>query len=334
MYKGRSKSKQRGVSKYDRARVDLSELYEKNPPALTRRERSHFDFGSNDVVSFISLMAPVVHELSQWGCRKPKDVSLALNKKGIRTANGELWNPRLAYFLLSLIFNGRVLKQMKEAGSPLRVEKKHRTATPLEPTPNVQSGPAHVLLTTSDIAAKLDAIGRVTARPPAAKKARAKTKRNKAPAISVGALLPRVIGDPPMVSCEPTTSRIRKFAKERIDNPTSAEAELQRILDHLKDGVLRGQYRREHPVSGKWIVDFFFPKIRLAIEVDGSIHDTPAQRIRDRLKDEDCSRFDITVLRLRNNDVFGDRERLVALLREGWRAAKNRENRIIGTQDG
>lgn len=93
---------------------------------------------------------------------------------------------------------------------------------------------------------------------------------------------------------------------------------------------MRGKFKREHIVSGRWIVDFFFPEIRLAIEVDGSIHNTPDQQAKDRKKDQDCERFDITILRISNAEVFGDRERLVGKLRAGWSAAKNRENKIIG----
>jgi very-short-patch-repair endonuclease len=77
---------------------------------------------------------------------------------------------------------------------------------------------------------------------------------------------------------------------------------------------------REHVASGKWIVDFFFPEIRLAIEVDGSTHNSQAQQAKDRQKDADCKRFDITVLRLRNAEIFGNRDRLTEKLR--WRRGK------------
>ena len=84
-------------------------------------------------------------------------------------------------------------------------------------------------------------------------------------------------------------------------------------------------------MSGKWIVDFFFPEIRLAIEVDGSVHLRRDQQKRDRLKDADCARFDVTVLRLRNHEVFGSRERLIRKLRDAWLKAKRRRNHIVGT---
>jgi very-short-patch-repair endonuclease len=117
-------------------------------------------------------------------------------------------------------------------------------------------------------------------------------------------------------------------------NPTPSERRFNNILNSLNRGVLRGQFIRQYAVSGEYIVDVFFPKIRLAIEIDGSIHDEYLQYVRDQAKDEYCARIDITVLRLTNNEVWGDRERLVDRLRDGWRAALRRENRIIGKAYG
>ena len=145
-----------------------------------------------------------------------------------------------------------------------------------------------------------------------------------------GVSIPRVLGEPPLTTEYPRRCRIREFADRNRKNPTLAEAEFKRILEQLKGGVLRGKFKLQHAISGKWIVDFFFPEIRLAIEVDGSIHRTDEQRKRDRLKDADCARFDITVLRITNREIYGDREALIEKLRIGWRKAQHRENRIIG----
>ena len=54
---------------------------------------------------------------------------------------------------------------------------------------------------------------------------------------------------------------------------------------------------------------------------------------RDKQKDEDCAKLDITVLRFTNRDIAGNRNALVAKLRAGWRKALDRENRIIGMSE-
>jgi very-short-patch-repair endonuclease len=114
--------------------------------------------------------------------------------------------------------------------------------------------------------------------------------------------------------------------------PTPAELRLLGILNSLNDGVLRGRFDTQHVVSGRWIVDFFFSEIRLAIEVDGAVHQTEDQKTRDLEKEQDCARFDITLLRITNADVFGDRDKLVDKLRHGWRMALKRENQLIGKE--
>jgi very-short-patch-repair endonuclease len=142
----------------------------------------------------------------------------------------------------------------------------------------------------------------------------------------------RVIGEPDYRPLKYKTSAIRRFAAENYRNPTPAERRLDSILWQLNDGALQGRYRMQHPISGKWIVDFFFPEVRLAIEVDGGYHASEAQQARDAEKEADCARFDITLVRLTNTQVFGQRETLVAMLRAGWKVAMHRENRIIGTK--
>ena len=128
-----------------------------------------------------------------------------------------------------------------------------------------------------------------------------------------------------------TRSRQRKTTTKRVDEqieaaearrlePTPAEAELERILRELGAGALAGEFRREWPV-GDWIVDFYFPTIKLAIEVDGGYHRAQSRWRLDLHKTRDLQERGITVLRLVNTEVFGDRERLVARLRAAWRAA-------------
>jgi very-short-patch-repair endonuclease len=168
------------------------------------------------------------------------------------------------------------------------------------------------------------------------KKKKVKKKRKSASLLSTVSevVVPRVIGE--LIFVHPYRPlRVRKShiltnSEKRRADPTPAEAKLEKLLNSLNGGVLRGRFKREHVVSGKWIVDFFFPEIRLAIEVDGSVHDTPIQRAKDLKKDSDCKRFDITVLRIRNAEIYGDREALIKKLRAGWREAEGRENQIIG----
>ena len=156
------------------------------------------------------------------------------------------------------------------------------------------------------------------------------TKKGKKPADEISVFRSVVIGEKNYSNYEFQRSHIEKYADYRRKNPTPSEAKLRTILNDLNEGALRGKFVREYIISGKWIVDFYFPDIRLAIEVDGSVHLTGIQKKKDTMKDADASRFDITVLRVTNSEVSGNREYLICKLREGWRKAMDRKNTIIG----
>jgi very-short-patch-repair endonuclease len=154
-------------------------------------------------------------------------------------------------------------------------------------------------------------------------------KNSKTKVINAGSVIPRVVGEYVDIH-RYKKSYIDKFAKNNLLNQTPSERKFDSILYNINEGVLRGRYKKQHPISGKWIVDFFFPEIRLAIEIDGSIHNEPDQLKKDKMKDDDCDRFDITLVRITNDEVFGNYNKLVEKLRSSWRLAKNRKNRIIG----
>jgi very-short-patch-repair endonuclease len=112
-------------------------------------------------------------------------------------------------------------------------------------------------------------------------------------------------------------------ADARRLEPTRAEAALAAFLDQIGGGALRGEYKREWPV-GRWVADFYFPSIRLAIEVDGGYHRAQSQWRRDQLKAAYFAAQEITLLRLGNREVLGDREQLLRRLRAAWREALQR----------
>jgi very-short-patch-repair endonuclease len=81
----------------------------------------------------------------------------------------------------------------------------------------------------------------------------------------------------------------------------------------LRKGRLAGfRFHRQHPV-GPYILDFYCPSARLAIEVDGFAHDTVAQVGHDERRDGFLAGRGIRVLRITAADVLRD-ERLEGVL--------------------
>jgi very-short-patch-repair endonuclease len=134
---------------------------------------------------------------------------------------------------------------------------------------------------------------------------------------------PGVIRDAPIVSdrIQRRKNTAWKNATRLRKRPTKAEQHLELVLNSLNHGVLQGSFLKQWAFADKWILDFFFFENRLGIEVDGSIHNTSAQRLRDEEKEAACRTWGITLLRVSNRQVFGPEEELVRLLRAGWKQA-------------
>ncbi|HST62556.1 MAG TPA: endonuclease domain-containing protein [Longimicrobium sp.] len=87
-------------------------------------------------------------------------------------------------------------------------------------------------------------------------------------------------------------------------------SEMTEAERHLWDGLrgegIRGmRFRRQHAI-GRFVLDFYCPAHRLAVEVDGAVHDTPDQAEYDAARSEALEQLGIRVLRVRNEDVMYD----------------------------
>jgi len=97
-------------------------------------------------------------------------------------------------------------------------------------------------------------------------------------------------------------SELRKRARELRERMTSSERRLDKILDFLRK---RGfSVYRQYPLLKKYIVDFYIPKLKLVIEVDGMDHLITQKRIADRKRDEELFSKGYYVVRVKNEDVI------------------------------
>ncbi len=94
-----------------------------------------------------------------------------------------------------------------------------------------------------------------------------------------------------------------KLAKELRKDETEAEKKLWAKLN--KNQILGLQFRRQHPIN-IFIADFYCPKIKLVIEVDGCIHDIFEYEEHDIGRSEMLNDFGITVIRFTNEQIFND----------------------------
>ena len=104
---------------------------------------------------------------------------------------------------------------------------------------------------------------------------------------------------------------MKEKRKSLRSNLTPAEATLWRIL---KGKQLQGKkFRRQFSV-GAYILDFYCPQEKLAIELDGAHHYTEQGMAHDKVRDEFLAQHDIRVLRIENKNVFENQDQVIILI--------------------
>ena len=104
-------------------------------------------------------------------------------------------------------------------------------------------------------------------------------------------------------------------ARDNRKDPTPAEETFwQAVRDH---GIGGYQFRRQHPV-GPFILDFYCAKRKLAVELDGAIHEQQLEL--DQARTEALATLKIQVIRFRNEEVIEDLAGVVARIAESLRS--------------
>ncbi|MCZ2391811.1 MAG: endonuclease domain-containing protein [Acidobacteria bacterium] len=109
---------------------------------------------------------------------------------------------------------------------------------------------------------------------------------------------------------------LAELRKELRANLTPAEATFWNLV---KNSRLNGRkFRRQHSV-GAYILDFYCPSEKLAIELDGARHFTAGGAARDRERDAFLASKGIRVLRFENRQVFEAAEWILDVIRTNFR---------------
>ena len=110
----------------------------------------------------------------------------------------------------------------------------------------------------------------------------------------------------------PNNKRPQKPIRQHLrTHGTPAEAVLWRHLQRRQVGGFK--FRRQFGV-GPYVLDFYCPAARLAVELDGGYHHTPEQRVYDAERTAHLEREGIRVLRFENQAVLDDAGAVVAAI--------------------
>lgn len=84
---------------------------------------------------------------------------------------------------------------------------------------------------------------------------------------------------------------------------TKAEIKLWSVLKNRN--LSRTKFRRQHGI-GDYIVDFYCPELKIAIEVNGESHYTKSGIKHDRKRNQFLKELDIKALHFTNEQVFNN----------------------------
>ena len=117
----------------------------------------------------------------------------------------------------------------------------------------------------------------------------------------------------------------KRVASARDLRQRSSLAE-QKVWPLLRGGRIDGlKFRRQHPI-GRYVVDFACDQLRLAIEIDGSIHGRDDIVTSDHLRQTELERLGWTVLRFPNEIALALPADITEAIRQHARSLVERQH--------
>ena len=111
----------------------------------------------------------------------------------------------------------------------------------------------------------------------------------------------------------------------------STRAEIVLWMNLKGRQILGCKFRRQHGV-GRYVLDFYCPQLRLAIEIDGASHDDSPAKRRDARRQREIERHGILFVRFTDDEVLGNVESAVrAIEAEVGRVTRLREGAGLRT---
>jgi len=113
-----------------------------------------------------------------------------------------------------------------------------------------------------------------------------------------------------------TLTKTRKFLRSQ---PIKAEWLLWSKLKGKQTGY---KFRRQYSV-GHYIIDFYCPELKLAIEADGATHSSDKELVYDKNREEYIKKFGIKIKRYNNSEIFNNLEMVASDIKNHGDNLKN-----------
>lgn len=80
---------------------------------------------------------------------------------------------------------------------------------------------------------------------------------------------------------------------------------MEGVWTHLRKKQFGYRFLRKYSVD-QFVIDFYCPKLKLALEIDGSVHEEPDNKEYDIKRQEFLETFGIKLIRLTNDEINGN----------------------------
>ena len=91
---------------------------------------------------------------------------------------------------------------------------------------------------------------------------------------------------------------------------------------HLRKKQLGYRFLRQYSVD-HFVIDFYCPKLKLAVEIDGNVHDLPDQKKHDAKRQKYLETFGITFVRIKNEEFLGNPDKAFRKIEEKIKLLEN-----------
>ncbi|MDX2127414.1 MAG: endonuclease domain-containing protein [Chloroherpetonaceae bacterium] len=95
-------------------------------------------------------------------------------------------------------------------------------------------------------------------------------------------------------------TEVKDLRRKLRQNQTEAEAIFWNCVRDRR--LANCKFRRQYSVE-RFVIDFYAPEVRLAIELDGGVHFTDEAQARDKAREDVISQYEISFLRFTNSDI-------------------------------
>lgn len=91
---------------------------------------------------------------------------------------------------------------------------------------------------------------------------------------------------------------------------------------HLRNRKLLGiKFKRQYSVD-KYVIDFYAPEMKLAVELDGNVHNLPDKKEYDKERQTDIEKYKIKFIRITNEELLGNPNKAFKRIEEKIKSIK------------